>query len=333
MNPGTQALAIATSIGDQLATLAGFWPNVSRGQEQHNSREELDAFRNRSNAVVLLAEAGHQVGLAGALCRFALLSEIWKCLANEPDQAAAAAELADFCQMAIKHLVRDQGPAAATRGSATRSSASPTDAGTTTSARSIPSATTESTADEPVSFDEACTADDDAPPALDQETLLRILSGSVLDGKTPAPSKTLAGRQHTSASDTEPQADKKCTLRASATPEPSISTSLGDEQSPAGRIKTTEPPRLEIPALPTRCDLDDEMREAFLADAIDLFERIERIVVGLGSQADKCDELEELSRCFHTLKGAAGSVGLTELATFVHELEERLGQTRPSRRD
>ena len=70
------------------------------------------------------------------------------------------------------------------------------------------------------------------------------------------------------------------------------------------------------------------MREAFLADAIDLFERIERIVVGLGSQADKCDEIEELSRCFHTLKGAAGSVGLTELATFVHELEERLGQTK-----
>ena len=41
-------------------------------------------------------------------CVESALSEIWECLANEPDQAAAAAELADFCQMAIKHLVRDQ---------------------------------------------------------------------------------------------------------------------------------------------------------------------------------------------------------------------------------
>ena len=68
------------------------------------------------------------------------------------------------------------------------------------------------------------------------------------------------------------------------------------------------------------------MREAFLADATELFERIERIVVGLGSLDDHREAIHELGRCFHTLKGAAGSVGLNELATLVHELEERLGQ-------
>jgi len=67
------------------------------------------------------------------------------------------------------------------------------------------------------------------------------------------------------------------------------------------------------------------MREAFLADAGDLFERIEKIVVGLGSQDDQREAIHELSRCFHTLKGAASSVGLNELAMLVHELEERLG--------
>ena len=68
------------------------------------------------------------------------------------------------------------------------------------------------------------------------------------------------------------------------------------------------------------------MREAFLADATELFERIERTVVGLGGLDDHRGAINELARCFHTLKGAAGSVGLSELATLVHELEERLGQ-------
>ena len=68
------------------------------------------------------------------------------------------------------------------------------------------------------------------------------------------------------------------------------------------------------------------MREAFLADATDLFERIESFVLGLSSPADHRDSIHELKRCFHTLKGAAGSVGLADLATLVHELEERLGQ-------
>ena len=78
---------------------------------------------------------------------------------------------------------------------------------------------------------------------------------------------------------------------------------------------------LEIPPLPTRIDLDDEMREAFLADASELFERIERIVIRLDSRDDPREAIHELGRCLHTLKGAAGSVGLNELASLVHELE------------
>ena len=78
--------------------------------------------------------------------------------------------------------------------------------------------------------------------------------------------------------------------------------------------------------MPAQIDLDDEMREAFLADASELFERIERIVVGLDSQDDPREAIHELSRCLHTLKGAAGSVGLKELASLVHELEGRLAQ-------
>ena len=59
-----------------------------------------------------------------------------------------------------------------------------------------------------------------------------------------------------------------------------------DERTPEAADRESQRPGLEIPPLPTRIDLDDEMREAFLADATDLFERIEKIVIGLGSLDD-----------------------------------------------
>ena len=83
-------------------------------------------------------------------------------------------------------------------------------------------------------------------------------------------------------------------------------------------------PAFKIPPLPRTIDLDEEIREAFLADASDLMERIEPLVLGLGHAADPGQSLGELGRCFHTLKGAAGSVGLADLATLVHVLEEHL---------
>ena len=122
------------------------------------------------------------------------------------------------------------------------------------------------------------------PPRWITQTLLRLLRVRAC-GKTPAPPETLADAS------TRPRAipnpSREGAFASSFSPTgTSISASLRDEQSPAGRIAQSEQPGLEIPPLPTRFDLDDEMREAFLADAIDLFERIERIVVGLGSQDD-----------------------------------------------
>ena len=80
--------------------------------------------------------------------------------------------------------------------------------------------------------------------------------------------------------------------------------------------------------------LDPELRDAFLSESADLFERIETLVLNLDRQTDPSDALHELGRCFHTLKGAAGSVGLIELAQKIHELEDHLernaGPIRPA---
>ncbi len=71
-------------------------------------------------------------------------------------------------------------------------------------------------------------------------------------------------------------------------------------------------------------EIDAEFREAFLSEALDLFERIESLILSLSRGSGHEDALHELGRCFHTLKGAAGSVGLIELASRVHYLEEGL---------
>ena len=110
-------------------------------------------------------------------------------------------------------------------------------------------------------------------------------------------------------------------------PSPSVVPLPAVPPRPDRRSSSAEPGAglaVKMPVLPRQIVLDDEIREAFLADATGLFERIEPLVLGLGRSADPRASLTELGRCFHTLKGAAGSVGLTDLASLVHTLEEHL---------
>jgi chemotaxis protein histidine kinase CheA len=129
----------------------------------------------------------------------------------------------------------------------------------------------------------------DDSPTIDAQALLRLFTGCATDGESEvmAPSEPVTATR-------------------------------------SMRTAELEPPALVIPALPARVDLDEEIREAFLADGIDLFDRIEPLVLGLSRAQPQSGSLEELGRCFHTLKGAAGSVGLTDLGNLVHTLEEHL---------
>jgi len=81
--------------------------------------------------------------------------------------------------------------------------------------------------------------------------------------------------------------------------------------------------------MPVPPRLDPELRDVFLAEGDELFERIEALVLRLSGGSRSADVLHELGRCFHTLKGAAGSVGLVAVSELIHavegELEEAAG--------
>jgi chemosensory pili system protein ChpA (sensor histidine kinase/response regulator) len=84
-----------------------------------------------------------------------------------------------------------------------------------------------------------------------------------------------------------------------------------------------DPPELDLERAVRALSLDEEIRQAFVADLSDLLEKIQELVLGLGGANDAA-RLGELRRCYHTLKGTAGSVGLVGLASEIHALEGRL---------
>lgn len=71
-------------------------------------------------------------------------------------------------------------------------------------------------------------------------------------------------------------------------------------------------------------DLPGEIREAFVIDAMEQQDRLGQITLALRPGSPDPEALRELRRGLHTLKGAAGSIGLMELANLVHALEDRI---------
>jgi chemotaxis protein histidine kinase CheA/CheY-like chemotaxis protein len=305
MIPSSGTASTAPSSADRLDAFADDWQHLARdATSRPGSAPALDAIRAGLDPLAREAEAEDSADWARAVRRIALLSEVWECLACEPGLGDAADGLAEFCVGAIRELARDRrdGISGGDDGAIARVLRESTERWGDYLGPLDPTSDVPRLADEPDPLDGSGIAEDD-PPGLEAQALLSLLTSSGKPRSEPA-----AHRE-------EEPLDPSPAARPTRADRP-VPTSRADEGTAFG---------LEIPPLPSRIDLDDEMREAFLADAIDLFERIERIVVGLGTQDDPREGIHELCRCFHTLKGAAGSVGLKELAALVHEVEERLG--------
>jgi two-component system chemotaxis sensor kinase CheA len=66
----------------------------------------------------------------------------------------------------------------------------------------------------------------------------------------------------------------------------------------------------------------------FLQEAEDLLERVEAAMLSLDADPDDAGLIDQLFRGLHTLKGAAGMVGFSHVASFTHHLETALDQVR-----
>ncbi len=69
-------------------------------------------------------------------------------------------------------------------------------------------------------------------------------------------------------------------------------------------------------------------RDTFVAECSELLASIENTLLALKKGAAQTTALEDLFRCFHTIKGSAGMFGFDAIVTFTHEIESYLDARR-----
>ena len=78
---------------------------------------------------------------------------------------------------------------------------------------------------------------------------------------------------------------------------------------------------------PDDVDVDEELREAFMDDATRGLETMEQALLDLESNPTDPTPVKLIGRELHTIKGASGSIGLANLSSYIHEVEELIRET------
>src|SRR5271157_1115906 len=310
-NAATTRSLEPASLGDRLEQLAGRFGLAPAGtfplSQLADIREAIQDLRTE-------AENRGMAGRSRALGRIGLLTEVWECLATDPENRAD--EVGFFCAQALTQLARSDEPGDGNNGIVDWI----LDHSTSTWGEYLALLEGQEGEDEDrgaglEALDPSLEPDADASLRIDAQALIRLFQAG-------------AAGDRTGTSGSSPPAVSAPVRPAAQVRPDTVPPVFTMPARPAAQVQPDKiVPAFTIPALPQKIDLDEEIREAFLADASDLLERIEPLVLGLGRDADPRQSLRELGRCFHTLKGAAGSVGLADLATLVHALEEHLEET------
>src|SRR5271165_1291616 len=308
-NAATTRSLKPVSLADRLDELAGRFGLALAGtlplSQLPDIREAIQDLRTE-------AENRGMLGRSRALGRIGLLTEVWECLATDPENRGD--EVGFFCAKALTQLARSDEPGDGGNDGIVDWIL---DHSTSTWGEYLALLEGQEGEDEDrgaglEALDPSLEPDADASLRIDAQALIRLFQAG-------------AAGDRTDTSGSSPPAVSVPVRPAVQVRPDTVPPVFTMPARPAAQVQPDKiVPAFTIPALPQKIDLDEEIREAFLADASDLFERIEPLVLGLGRDTDPRQSLRELGRCFHTLKGAAGSVGLADLATLVHTLEEHL---------
>ncbi len=292
-------------IANRLDDVRGGFLRLSQG-----ASETLSSSRSA------LEELQAQVGVidfSEALRRLALMTEVWECLGV--DATGCDSSVRTFFDESLGRLAEELRSGNVGESASWILSESSRRWGEYL--RLVDPSWTENQTGIPDDFGLGDAALEENEPAIDTSELIRMLTGSSPVSKPKAP----AGR---------PRVEPGAVPSVEPDPAPGPEFEHVDEEGPVACEPAISTSTASSQSRPSESSIesavlaiDPELREVFLADAADLFERIEELVLNLreGNQADR---LNELGRCYHTLKGAAGSVGLVGLATAIHALENDL---------
>src|SRR6187455_1625190 len=73
---------------------------------------------------------------------------------------------------------------------------------------------------------------------------------------------------------------------------------------------------------------EEEYKEIFLAEALENFEEINRLLTQLEKNPSEKNTVHALFRITHTLKGNASGMGYTAIAEMAHVMEDLFGEVR-----
>lgn len=120
------------------------------------------------------------------------------------------------------------------------------------------------------------------------------------------------------ANNEEPETEKAATQGQTRDSESPLQLKLNGDHPPV-------PPKTLI--ISDELKADDDLRVAYLDDAHRCLAEMEQVVLESGQYGDE-DRLCIFCRQLHTLKGASATVGLSELASYLHLLEEWIEKCR-----
>ena len=292
-------------------------PPTTNREPEPGEAGPADSYSEWSRADLRLTLASHQAEAedlgeterAGAFRRLALMLEVGECLARE--SATSADDVSRFCDEALDRLANEPDPAARAQAAVRVLSESNERWGEYL--RLI------DPSHEPSAPSADATSMDDAPGNIDASALFRLLTGDAGSAVMPPKDRSIA-----SEAIIKPAAKSKVESAPRGSTAAAAAFKAGASQSPESPSATAPAARrFEIPKPPAFLPIDPELRDTFLAEATDLFDRIETLVLGLNRGVLHSEILHELGRCFHTLKGAAGSVGLSSMAAVLHAIEEQ----------
>ena len=152
--------------------------------------------------------------------------------------------------------------------------------------------------------------DEEIPPAISSAQLLKVLLKQPVENKSDGVSSQRAG------------GPVIITPPSPALQSSPSQTDLPQEPQPAAQVETSPAPVSGPKEKFSGPLADPATRLAFREDSENLTERIGGLLPELERGEQTPSTLRELGRCLHTLKGAAGAVGLGQLAEFVHRLED-----------
>ncbi|MCO8124661.1 response regulator [Stieleria sp. TO1_6] len=141
--------------------------------------------------------------------------------------------------------------------------------------------------------------------APSQEEITALLSG--LHGSTAAPPATPLAEPSDDADDEPAEGDFKPAAQNQST-------------------VTVAGSSICVPMV-DEIELDDELLEAFMDDATRGLESMEQALLDLESADNSDGAVKTIGRELHTIKGASASVGMSNMAAYIHEVEELIRQT------